>query len=43
MPLPQRRRVCGNEDEGTAVGTTALVDVVVELDVEEQESVDFFV
>jgi uncharacterized protein (UPF0212 family) len=36
--------VCGNVDEGTLlVGTTALVDIVVELEVDEHESVDFFV
>jgi hypothetical protein len=43
-PLPHKRRVCGNVDEGTSlVGTTAVVDVVVVLDVDEHESVDFFV
>ena len=39
-PLPHKRRVWGSVDEGTLLfGTTA----VVELDVDEQESVDFFV
>jgi hypothetical protein len=42
-PLPHKRRVCGNVDGGIPVGTTAAVDVVVELDVDEHESVDFFV
>ncbi len=43
-PFPHKRRVCGNVDEGTLlVGTTAFVDIVVELDVDEHESVDFFV
>lgn len=42
-PLPHKRRVCGNVDGEIPVGTTAAVDVVVELDVDEHESVDFFV
>ncbi len=43
-PFPHKRRVCGNVDEGILfVGTTAFVDIVVELDVDEHESVDFFV
>lgn len=42
-PLPHKRRVCGNVDGGILFGTTAAVDAVVELDVDEHESVDFFV
>lgn len=42
-PLPHKRRVCGNVDGEIPVGTTAAVEVVVELDVDEHESVDFFV
>ncbi len=42
--FPHKRRVCGNVDEGIVLlGTTAIADVVVELDVDEHESVDFFV
>lgn len=42
-PFPHRRRVCGNVDGGIPVGTTAVDDIVVELDVDEHESVDFLV
>ncbi len=42
-PFPHKRRVCGKVDGEIPVGTTAAVEVVVELDVDEHESVDFFV